>query len=100
MEWELNNNLARELGRYQVRDFKTKKIICELSTWLGVEQNSKLIESAPNMLNSLQETDKSISLLKGCLVKLTDDTIELEDILDNWKDRNKEVINKALGQNK
>ena len=58
----------------------------------------ELISAAPNMLNSLQETAKSISLMKGCLSKLTDDTRELEDIMDNWRFRNQEVINKALVQ--
>lgn len=62
--------------------------------------NSILMAASPDMLNSLQEAAKSISLMKGCLYKLTDDTRELEDILENWKARNQEVINKALGQTK
>ena len=67
-----------------------------MATQAELNHNSKLIESSPNMLNSLQETSKSISLMKGCLSTLSDDTRELEDILENWKARNQEVINKAL----
>ena len=61
----------------------------------SIEANLKGIS---NMTNILQETGESISLMKGCLSKLSDDTRELEDILDNWRFRNQEVINKALVQ--
>ena len=77
-------------------DDKSMYIIDELMD----EYNQHELKHHSNMLSILQESTKSIELVKVRLSKLTDDTRELEDILDNWRFRNQEVINKALGQTK
>ena len=61
--------------------------------------NAKLIAAAPELLKALQETDKDLCVLWGQMLDLekTNPIAEgLSNLIQNWRDRNKQAINKAL----
>ena len=63
------------------------------------EANAKLIAAAPELLKALQETDKDLCVLWGQMLDLekTNPIAEgLSNLIQNWRDRNKQAINKAL----
>ena len=66
---------------------------------LSLEANAKLIAAAPELLEALQETEKDLCVLWGQMLHLekTNPIAEgLSDLIDGWRNRNKQAINKAL----
>ena len=61
--------------------------------------DAKLIAAAPELLDALLETDKDLCVLWGQMLDLekTNPIAEgLSNLIQNWRDRNKQAINKAL----
>ena len=64
-----------------------------------LEANANLIAAAPELLNVLQETDKDLSILWSQVLFLeeTNPIAEgLSDLIQKWRERNQQAINKAL----
>ena len=75
--------------------YVTATYVCDEET----KANAKLIASAPELLEALQETDKDLCVLWGQMLDLekTNPIAEgLSNLIQNWRDRNKQAINKAL----
>ena len=75
--------------------------------WLGLSEftdetklaNAKLIAAAPELLKALLETDKDLCILWAQILDLekTNPIAEgLSNLIKQWRERNKEAINKAL----
>lgn len=63
------------------------------------KSNAKLIASAPDLLEALQEIQIDLSILKSNFIQIekTDSRAEgMTDIIDKWIERNKKAIEKAL----
>ena len=61
--------------------------------------NAKLIAAAPDLLEALEETDKDLCVLFGQVKYLEQNNPiaeGLSNLVQKWRDRNKEAINKAL----
>lgn len=63
--------------------------------------NAKLIAAAPDLLEALQDTDKDLCVLETTMAQIekSDNKAEgMVDLVQKWRKRNKEAINKALGK--
>ena len=76
------------------------------SSYIGSDSetvaNADLFIAAPELLNVLQETDKDLSILWSQVLFLeeTNPIAEgLSDLIQKWRERNQQAINKALGIN-
>jgi hypothetical protein len=61
--------------------------------------NAKLMVASPKLLKALKETDKDLCVLWGQVKHLEDSNPiaeGLSDLIQKWRDRNKEAINEAL----
>lgn len=64
-----------------------------------VEANAHLIASAPELLEALIETEKDLCVLWGQMIDIakTNHLAEgMPDLIEKWRGRNKQAINKAL----
>jgi hypothetical protein len=84
--------LVAELDNYKTLGFNQ-------ATPIAVYFNAKLMAAAPCLLDALQETEKDLCVLWGQMIdieKTNPKADGLSNLIDRWRKRNKEAINKAL----
>ena len=98
-EWKLVNQTQVVFSK---DDFNTKD--CDLyehqyDSFEELIANAKLLAASKDLLKALQETDKDLCVLWGQVKHLEESNPRAEglsDLIQKWRDRNKEAINKAL----
>jgi hypothetical protein len=100
-EWEVSI-ICRPMGKHTMNReilYNLQEKTFKLHPQKEHEANAQLIATAPELLEALIETEKDLCVLWGQMLDIEKTNIRAEglsNLIDKWRLRNKQAINKAL----